>query len=68
MDICLLAYDLGQVTDEEPDLDTRPTELLRDTWLPLWPASQEPAMESERVMQFLCTTLPLVTTEEARLN
>ena len=68
MDICLLAYDLGQVIDEEPDSATRPAELLRDTWLPLWPASQGPALESERVMQVLCATLPLVTTEEARLN
>ncbi len=67
MDICLLAYELGEVLDDARP-NSPPCELLRDTWLPLWPASRESDPESERVLQVLCTTLPLVTTEEARLN
>ncbi len=61
MDVCL---------PELVDADDRPAEtaevstLLADCWVTLWSASED----SERAAHALCIALPLVTTDEARLN
>ena len=62
MDICL--PELGQTDDELSTAE----QLLADTWVIFWAKPDVDAAESERAAHSLCAALPLVTSEEARLN
>ena len=64
MDICL--PELAQTEEESAPALAR--ELLADTWVVLWLQPKQDTKESERAAHVLSAALPLVTTEEARLN
>ena len=61
MDVCLL--DLAEIQNE-PLPDQPAASLLADCWVILWSAVEE----TERAAHALCAALPLITTDEARLN
>ena len=63
MDICL--PELAQIDDEPAQITAE--QLLSDMWITLWAKSNE-HQESEKAAHSLCAALPLVTSEEARLN
>jgi hypothetical protein len=68
MDVCL-----PELVETEDDLPP-PTasSLLADRWILLWSTAnverQDPRHETKKATHSLCAALPLVTSEEARLN
>ena len=66
MDICL--PELAQIEDQPAQAPSDARAILADTWVVLWLAAAPRPEESERAAHELCAALPLVTSEDARLN